>query len=119
MFLFNVNLTIFAVVTVWVGLCVILYACLTFLPIVYKNSPWSMFRTAFCMGLFLSHRHATCFLEKLHRNRSSAARPVHLFSHSMRETAEDSALKVHRNIDFRALFWAFKSLDEDGELQHF
>ena len=37
----------------------------------------------------------------------------------MRETAEDHAMKLHRNIDFRALLWTFKSLDEDGELQEF
>jgi hypothetical protein len=39
-FLFNVH-TIFAVVTAWIGICVILYACLTLLPIIFKNSPYS------------------------------------------------------------------------------
>jgi Family of unknown function (DUF6535) len=39
-FLFNVNLTIFKVVTAWVGLCVILYAYVIIWPIVYKNSPF-------------------------------------------------------------------------------
>ncbi|KAI0246529.1 hypothetical protein BJV78DRAFT_1134971, partial [Lactifluus subvellereus] len=39
-FLFSVNLTIFKVVIAWVGLCVIVYAWLTFLPIFYKNSPY-------------------------------------------------------------------------------
>ena len=37
----------------------------------------------------------------------------------MRRTAEDYARKLYHNIDFRALWWTFKSLDEDGELQEF
>jgi hypothetical protein len=40
-FLFTVDLTIFKVVTAWIALCVILYACLTFLPYIYMNSPYS------------------------------------------------------------------------------
>ncbi|KAH9976507.1 hypothetical protein BJV77DRAFT_601729 [Russula vinacea] len=38
-FLFGVDFTIFKVVTSWIGLCVILYACLTFLPVIRKDSP--------------------------------------------------------------------------------
>ena len=40
-FLFGVDLTIFKVVTSWIALCVILYACLTFLPVIRKDSPYS------------------------------------------------------------------------------
>ncbi|KAH9983041.1 hypothetical protein BJV74DRAFT_777880, partial [Russula compacta] len=40
-FLFSVNLTIFKAVVVWIGLCVIGYAILTLLPIVYKDSPYA------------------------------------------------------------------------------
>src|SRR6266478_600923 len=40
-FLFSVHHTIFRVVTAWIGICFIVYACLTFLPIVRKNSPYS------------------------------------------------------------------------------
>ncbi|KAI0301522.1 hypothetical protein B0F90DRAFT_1628457 [Multifurca ochricompacta] len=39
-FLHGINLTIFRVVIVWVGLCVIMYACLTFLPLFHKDSPY-------------------------------------------------------------------------------
>lgn len=39
-FLFNVNLTIFKVVTAWIALCVILYAFVNVMPIFYKNSPF-------------------------------------------------------------------------------
>jgi len=37
----------------------------------------------------------------------------------MRKTAEVYARKLHHDIDYRALLWTFKSLDEDGELQEF
>jgi hypothetical protein len=40
-FLFGVNHTIFNVVIAWVGLGVVVYTYLTFLPITYKNSPYS------------------------------------------------------------------------------
>ncbi|KAF8484587.1 hypothetical protein DFH94DRAFT_623933, partial [Russula ochroleuca] len=40
-FLFGVHLTIFKVVTAWIAICVILYACLTSLPIIHKDSPYS------------------------------------------------------------------------------
>jgi hypothetical protein len=57
--------------------------------------------------------------EKHRRNPGSAINPVHFFSHSMRKTAEDYARKLHYSIDFRALWWTFESLDEDGELEEF
>jgi hypothetical protein len=37
----------------------------------------------------------------------------------MRQTAEYYARKLHHDIDYRALWWTFKSLDEDGERQEF
>jgi hypothetical protein len=119
-FLFNVHLTIFGVVTAWIGICVILYACLTFLPIIRKNSPYSGPLSAFCSFFITGMRHVFFKLfEKSRRNPGLAIHPVHFFSRSMRETAEDYARRLHHNIDFRALWWTFKSLDEDGELQDF
>ncbi|KAI0000054.1 hypothetical protein BJV77DRAFT_939703 [Russula vinacea] len=40
-FLFGVHPAIFKVVTAWIALCVILYAWLTSLPIIHKDSPYS------------------------------------------------------------------------------
>ena len=40
-FLFGVDHTIFKVVTSWIALCVILYAWLTLLPVIRKDSPYS------------------------------------------------------------------------------
>ena len=119
-FLFNVHLTIFGVVTAWIGICVVSYACLTFLPIIRKNSPYSGPLSAFFSWVFTGMRHIFFKLfEKHRRNPSSAINPVHFFSRSMRKTAEDYAKRLHHSIDFRALWWTFKSLDEDGDLQEF
>ena len=119
-FLFNVHLTIFGVVTAWIGICVILYACLTFLPIIRKNSPYSGPLSSFFSWCVTGTRHIYFKLfEAPRRKPGSAIHPVHFFSRSMRETAEYYARKLHHDIDFRALWWTFKSLDEDGELQEF
>ena len=119
-FLFDVHLTIFGVVTAWTGICVIMYACLTFLPIIRKNSPYTGPLSAFCSFGFTGMRHVLFKLfEKFRRNPGSAINPVHFFSHSMRKTAEECAKKLPYHIDFRALLWTFKSLDEDGELQEY
>jgi hypothetical protein len=118
-FLFNVHHTIFGVVAAWIGICVILYAYITFLPVIRKNSPYSGPLSAlFSFGVTGTRHVFFKLFKKSRRNFGSATPPVHFFSHSMRKTAEDRALKLHRN-DFRALLWTFKSLDEDGELQEF
>ena len=130
-FLFNVNLTIFKAVIVWVGLCVIGYAILTFLPIVYKDSPYAAplsVLVSFCLtGLrsaFFQFLRRFTRLDPsrilVYRDRDS--RTVHLdafFSRSMRETAEKFALEQDPEIDHRALSWTFESLDEDKELEKF
>jgi Family of unknown function (DUF6535) len=119
-YLFNVNLTIFAAVTAWIGICVISYVWITFLPIVRKNSPYSGPLSAFFSFFVTGARHLFFKLsEKSRRNFGSVMRSAHFFSRSMRETAEVHALKLTRDIDFRALWWTFESLDEDVELQEF
>ena len=119
-FLFNVHITIFSVVTAWIGICVFSYGYITFLPIRRKNSPYTGPLSALCSFGITGARHVFFVLfEKSRRNFSSAIRTVHFFSHSMRETAEVHALKLQRDIDFRALWWTFESIDEDGELQKF
>ena len=119
-FLFHVDLTIFGVVTAWFGICAILYALITFLPIIRKNSPYSGPLSAFFFFCINGVRHVFFkLLQKSRHNSGSAIHPFHFFSRSMRETAEHCARRLHHNIDYRALLWTFKSLDEDGELQEF
>jgi hypothetical protein len=128
-FLFGVNHTIFNVVIAWVGLCVVVYAYLTFLPIIYKNSPYSGPLSAlvsFCLTgmryrlfqLFekFPRGHTIC----IPRSREArSARPDNFFSHSMRKTAEEFALNMEPGIDHASLLWTFESLDEDKELEEF
>ncbi|KAI0267901.1 hypothetical protein BGY98DRAFT_902816, partial [Russula aff. rugulosa BPL654] len=40
-YLFGVHRTIFKVVTAWIGVCIVLYAYLTVLPVIHKNNPCS------------------------------------------------------------------------------
>ena len=119
-FLFNVHLTIFRAVTAWIGICVISYACLTFLPIIFKNSPYSGPLSSSFSFWFTGMRHLFFKLfEKSRRNLGPAIRPARFFSHSMRKTAEVYAQNLHHQIDFDALWRTFESLDEDAELQEF
>ncbi len=119
-FLFNIHRTIFGVVTAWVGICLILYACLTFSPIIRKNSPYTGPLSALLSFCFTSmQRIPSKISDKFHLGLASAVRPIDVFSHGMRKTAEDYALDLARKIDFDALWWTFESLDEDGELQQF
>ncbi|KAH9987554.1 hypothetical protein BJV77DRAFT_1186736, partial [Russula vinacea] len=39
-FFFNVNHTVFNVVVTWLGICVVVYACITLMPIIFRNSPY-------------------------------------------------------------------------------
>ena len=119
-FLFNVHLTIFGVVTARIGICAISYACITLLPIICKNSPYSGPLSAFFSFCVNGMRHVFFKLfEKSRRNPGSAINPVHFFSRSMRKTAEDYALRLNGGIYLRALWWTYNSLVEDGELQDF
>ena len=132
-FLFNVNLSIFKAVMVWIGLCVILYAYLTILPIFHKNSPYSVPLSglvSFCLtgirstffrlverfpGLF------HIFPSRLQpRNRDpTTVQLLDFFSRSMRTTAEQFAFRMGPEIDFDSLMWTFESLDEDKEFEQF
>jgi hypothetical protein len=70
-FLFGVDLTNFKVVASWIALYVILYACLTFLPVIREDSPYSA--PPIYVGLFLFHWHTISFLpssSEVPRNRS-------------------------------------------------
>jgi hypothetical protein len=130
-FLFGVHLTIFKSVTAWIGICVLVYACLTFLPIIYKDSPYCAPLSAsfsFCLTgsryiffrLFqrFPHIDPRQFMPVFRTD----SRTVHLddfFSHSMTTTAEQYAFKLPPDIDYHSLLWTFESIDEDGGLEKF
>ena len=130
-FLFNVHLTIFKVVTTWIGLCVIMYACLTFLPIIRKDSPYSAPLSAsvsFCLTgirylvfkILQKYPHIeSAICTPLRRNDQGQVHLEDFFSHSMSKTAEQYAHKLLPNIDYDSLFWTLELLDEDTDLEKF
>jgi hypothetical protein len=127
-FLFSIQHTIFKVVTAWIALCGFLYVCLTCLPIVYKDSPYSAplsSSVSFCLtGItyvvsrlyqwFSQIDSPVCF--RL-RNRNNL--PLDFSSHSMTKAAEKFAFKLDPDIDYNSLLWTFESLDEDTDLEKF
>ena len=128
-FLFGIHQTIFKVVTAWIALCVVLYACLTILPYMYKNSPYSTPLSAPVFSSLTGIRYIFFrFLRRFQRMDPSICIPlrdpwtVHLddfFSYSMRKTAEKFAFKLKPDIDYKLLLGTFESLDEDTDLETF
>ena len=129
-FLFEVHPTIFNVVTAWIALCVILYACLTVLPIIRKDSPYSAplsTSISFCLtGIrhtfsLLRHQFSLIISSTDTPPHSHEIKEVHLddLLHSMSKRAEKSAFEMKPNIDHHLLLWTFESLDEDTKLEKF
>ena len=127
-FLFGLNRTIFKVVTTWMGVCVILYTCLSVFPITRKDSPYSTPLSgifSFCLtGIrYLFFKKFPNF-SKFIRKQLPSPDPGEVyidnfFSHSMTETAEKYAFDLNSDIDHDSLLWTFKSLDEDADFEEF
>ena len=129
-FLFNVNRTVFNVVVTWIALCVTGYACITLMPIFYHDSPyysplsssiwWFVTNT-----LFVVYRLLSSFL----RRDSFVLRWYHIHyagSHlrwpslgAMRKVAARFALQLSSDIDYRALSWMLRTLNDDDEFEQF
>ena len=129
-YLFGVHRTIFKVVTAWIGVCIGLYAYLTVLPIIHKNSPCSSPLSSsfsFCLtgirSLFFRLGSFTLINNMIHKLYSSRhLGEVHLdnfFSRSMIKTAEEYAFKLKPDIDHKSLLWTFDSLYEDADYEKF
>jgi len=132
-FLFGVNRTMSGFVIAWVGLCVVVYAYLTILPIRHKDSPYSAplsMSVFFCLtgirpALFRLVENSSGFVRSIImrlRNRDSGP---HYHSDdftlpTMLKTAEEFALnKLDRKIVYDSLSSMFESLDEDKALEEF
>jgi hypothetical protein len=131
-FLSNVNLTIFKLVLSWVSVCVALYGCITLMPILRHDSPYSTSLSSLAWPLlngmgfliwavsgflvywtfFCRRRGAEWFFQH-------ADRCYHSLSQGMQKTAEETALKSPPEIDIRLFRWTFDCLDEDHELERF
>ena len=130
--LFGVHRTVFKVVVAWVGLCVVVYAYVTALPILHKDSPYhaplSTFFWSCVTGMRYAifpphdpspHRHNTTIPGSFHTRDLEDNRHRGLFTQSLLKTAEEHAGGLPAEIDYRSLSWTFDSLDEDREFEQF
>ena len=124
-FLYGVNRTIFKVVTSWIGVCIILYACLSIFPITCKDSPYytplsGVFSFCFTSIRYLFFRMFQRFnRQQLPSSNQGEVHKDNYFPHSMAKTAEKYALELKPDIDHRSLLWTFESLDDEADLEEF
>jgi hypothetical protein len=130
-FLCNVNVTIFKLVLLWVGLCMALYGCITCMPIIRHDSPYHtplslpvwhiVTRTLFVVYWFLRWFNKSVRYRNItyHRFRNLKDNCRELLVQGMQKTAEETALDSPSEIDTRAFMWTFDCLDEDHELEQF
>jgi Family of unknown function (DUF6535) len=127
-YLRGIHHTVFSAVASWVGLCVAMYACITFMPILRHDSPyyaplsrsaWYLvsgllflfFRTLLYLPFF-NHSFRDRFdLLTFHYGRS--------FLHGPEKIAEETARKTSSETDGRMLTWTLDSLYQDFELEQF
>jgi len=130
-FLFSINCTVFKFVAIWITICTVLYACLTFLPIFRHDSPyytplstlaWSLHTGLLCV-IFQSLLWLTAFncfrRAKWVRFRASRDQYYERLSRGMEKAAEDFALGMPSDIDGRALLWTLRTLNKDDEIETF
>ena len=130
-FLFSVHHTVFGVVLWWVGLCTATYLYITFMPIFRHDSPYytplsysvwflvsglryAVYRFFSWLVVFRLYEYDTWRrLDQLkHKYRG-------LFLQGMTKSAQETAQTLTSDIDGRALWWTFETLDEDHELERF
>jgi hypothetical protein len=117
-FLYDINRTIFKVVTAWIGVCVTVYLSLSIFPIPLKDSPCYTpisGTISFCISgiRFLFFRMFPGFL-KFHTEGVSV-----YISTSRNKTAEEYALTQHPDIDRGLLSWTFESLSDEADFDKF
>ncbi len=123
------NHTVFKVVASWVGLCTVIYACFTLLPIFRHVSPyytplssplWLLYTGTLYVAVRIL-RWLTAFnccdektWDHLGRSKDDYQRQ---FFHGIDRVAEECAQKPSSEIDSRVLLWTLQSSDQDPELE--
>ena len=124
-FLFGIHQTIFSVVAAWVGLCVVIYAYVTALPILHKDSPYHAPLSTFIWFCITSVRYTLFDCPPRGDSQSFVTHDLeedrHRIGsmHSLVKTAEEYACELPADIDYRAVSWTFRSFDQDHELEKF
>ena len=127
---FGVHKTVFSVVVAWVGLCVVVYAYVTALPMLHKDSPYHAPLSSFIWFCIAGVRYTLFSSPDIPPPRSNNTMPGAFSrdleddrsrspSYSLSKTAEEYASRVPAEIDYRSLSWTFDSLDQDSELELF
>jgi hypothetical protein len=125
------NQTVFKVVVPWVGLCTVVYACFTFLPIFRHDSPyctplssplWHLY-TGVLSITFRILRWLTafnCCNDKAWDSFGTLKDEYQrLFFHGIERVAEECAQKSSPEIDNSILLWTLQSSRQDHELEQF
>jgi hypothetical protein len=125
------NQTVFKVVVPWVGLCTVVYACFTFLPIFRHDSPyctplssplWVIYTGTLSMT-FRILRWLTafnCCNDKAWDSFGSLKDDYQRrFFRGLERVAEECAQKSSPEVDHRILLWALQSSRQDHELEQF
>ncbi|KAH8991151.1 hypothetical protein EDB83DRAFT_1083577 [Lactarius deliciosus] len=123
-FSFGYNHTVLKVVASWVGLCAVMYACFTFLPLIRHDSPyytplspplWLIYTGALFVALRIL-RWCTAFNlfseETWNRFGHLKGHYGRRFLHRIEEAAEESTQTSPSEINGRILLWALQSSDE-------
>ncbi|KAI0267084.1 hypothetical protein BC834DRAFT_1040890 [Gloeopeniophorella convolvens] len=135
-FLFNIDLIVFCVVTPPVAACILIYAALTFMPLLHHSSPYqtplSVFVWFLTMGTLRMIKRV-CGYSFLIQNQTRSvvwSRVANPLPHnagysewnlewSIARHFKASAKNRHWTIDARAFAWTLDLLDEDHELEQF
>ena len=131
LFLCNIDLTIFKLALSWVGICVVLYGCITFMPVFHHDSPYYTPLSLPAWHIVSGILYVISWLfERLTRLKYFSSEINYRFAifeekygdslvHGMSKTAEFTARHTPPEIDIRAFLWTFDILDEDHELERF
>ncbi|KAH9053307.1 hypothetical protein EDB87DRAFT_1690540 [Lactarius vividus] len=136
-FLRSINLSIFKSVLSWVGVCISLYGCVTFMPVFRRDSPYHtplsplaqmislivvlwFGQWVFLFGAVFYYIYSLLRLETFSRKPlGDLAERIWESPMNLLKTGEEIALHSPSELDARAFMWTFDSLDEDQELEDF
>jgi hypothetical protein len=125
------NQIVFKAVVPWVGLCTVVYACFTFLPIFRHDSPFytplsSPLWLLYTGTLFITFRILrwlaafNCWSDKAWGSFGSLKDDYQRrFFHGLERVAEECAQKSSPEVDHRILLWTLQSSRQDHELEQF
>ncbi|KAI0266248.1 hypothetical protein BC834DRAFT_969730 [Gloeopeniophorella convolvens] len=132
-FLFGVNKTVFAIVIVCVGTSVVLYMCISIIPLVrhdssyytplsnffwfcgVKSQKWALSIGAGAKDVWKTFRGTRAQSRRYHRGARSMQQHAGSIVREAERLAEN---KSHATLS-RALQWTFTSLDEDNDIEYF